>query len=64
MSPTKRPELHVFVDAPDLGDPRRGVQVCARCQRIGKAGDANHTMPDPAPDARGRAAGETRRGDA
>jgi hypothetical protein len=58
MSPTKRPAPHPFVDAPDLADPRMGVQVCARCQLPGKPGDARHDMPAAEPDAQSRAAGD------
>jgi hypothetical protein len=50
---------HVFVGDPDTpADPISGKAVCAHCHRVGRADDVHHTMPDPAPDAQTRAAGD------
>ena len=58
MSRQRGPAPHPFQPNPDLADPRMGVQVCARCNLPGRAGDSHHDMPEPEPDAQTRAAGD------
>lgn len=49
---------HPFQADPNTpGDPISGQKVC-RCGLLGRPGDTRHAMPDPAPDAQSRAAGE------
>ncbi|GAA2696424.1 hypothetical protein [Actinoplanes palleronii] len=50
---------HPFLADPETpADPVSGAEVCVRCSLVGRSGDAHHSMPEPAPDARSRAAGE------
>lgn len=48
---------HVFAANLEIPPDRDGRQVC-RCGLIGEPGDSHHTMPEPAPDAQSRAAGD------
>jgi hypothetical protein len=50
---------HPFqLDPETPGDPISGEQVCARCRCLGHPEDTRHAMPEPAPDAQSRAAGD------
>lgn len=62
MTRAKPKPPHVHVADPDVPpDPldRSGRRVCRTCHLVGRPGDAHHTMPEPVPDVRQYAAGET-----
>lgn len=62
--PRPKAAPHVFVVDQDVpADPLdRSVppaRSCRDCGRMGRPGDANHTMPNPVPDAQSAAAGDS-----
>jgi len=63
---TRDPAAHRVcggIFTPDLSIPpdHNGRKTCV-CSLLGEPGDAHHTVPEPAPDARSAAAGERSEG--